>query len=190
MLKYSFSTREKALLAIFAVIVLALLWYIFIFQNIDNQVKKIEGEIATAQETLTIDNAKLTQKKQMEDAIARYVASGARITEVPKYDNIQNVMNQLNVVLAGTANYSMTFDQIEPGNSNTIERGVTLTFGCGSYTEAVDILTSLARGQYPCRINDCSISDNTTSTSRTGNIGTGNANYSVTAHLIYIESTK
>lgn len=190
MLKYSFSTREKVLIAVLAVIVLALLWYVFIFQNIDSQVKKIDGEIASVQETLTIDNAKLAQQKKMEDAIARYVASGAHVTEVPKYDNIQNVMNQLNEVLAGTVNYSMTFDQIEPGENNTIERGVTLTFGCGSYGEAVDILTSLARGQYPCRINDCSISDNTSSTSRTGNIGTGNANYSVTAHLIYIESTK
>ena len=190
MFKYTFSMREKVLLVIFAVIVLALLWYVFIFQDIDNQVQRIDGEIATAQETLTIDNAKLVQKKKMEDAIARYAASGARITEVPKYDNIQNVMNQLNVVLAGTANYSMTFDQIEPGNSNTIERGVTLTFGCGSYTEAVGILTSLARGEYPCRINDCSISDNASNTTRTGNIGTANSSYSVTAHLIYIESAK
>ena len=190
MLKYTFSTREKVLIGIFAVIVLALLWYVFVFQNVQDQVRKIDAEIATAQDTLTIDTAKVAQKKKMEDAIARYVASGARITEVPKYDNIQNVMEQLNAVLAGTTNYSMNFDQVTPSENNSIERGITLTFGCGSYTDAVNILTSLARGQYPCRVTNCSISNNATNTSRTGNIGAGAANYSVTAHLIYIESTK
>ena len=77
MLKYTFSTREKALIVILAVIVLALLWYTLIFQNIDNQVKTVESDIATAQDKLAVDNAKLAQQKNMQDAIDRYVASGA-----------------------------------------------------------------------------------------------------------------
>lgn len=190
MLKYTFSTREKVLIAIFAFIVLGLLWYLFVFQNIEDQVKKLDSEIATTQETLAVDTAKLSQKKSMEDAIARFVASGARITEVPKYDNTQNVMNQLNTVLAGTTSHSITFEEVKQGESNSLERGVTLTFGCNSYTEAVDVLTSLARGPYPCRINECSISNSATNSSRSRNIGSGASAYTVTAHLIFIESMK
>ena len=189
MLKYSFSTREKTLIAIFAVIILALLWYVLIFQGVNEQAQKLDSEIATAKETITIDTAKLTQQKNMQDAIDRYVASGAKVVETPKYDNIQNVMDQLNSILASTTSYTISFDDIESKDGDTVARGVSLTFGCGSYEEAVGILTSFARGDYPCRINECSISSS-------GNIptpgatGANKAAYAVTAHLIYIERMK
>lgn len=189
MLKYTFSTREKALIVILAVIVLALLWYTLIFQNIDNQVKKVESDIATAQDKLAVDNAKLAQQKNMQDAIDRYVASGARIVPVPKYDNIQNVMTQLNVVLAGTSSFTMTFDDIKTTQSNTIERGVSLNFGCASYADAVNVLTNLARGPYPCRITECSISSSSNVPIAVPSGGNAVA-YTVTAHLVYIENMR
>ncbi len=186
MLKYSFSKREKTLLAVFAVIILALLWYVFVFQNIDNQVKEVDAKIATTQDKVSIDSAKLAQQSSMQDAIERYQAAGANPVSVPKYDNIQNVMDQLNSVLAGTSNYSMTFEDIVKGDSGKIERGVALTFGCSSYDQAVSVLTSLARGPYPCRIDDFTITGGATSSS--AGFSDAGAAYTVTAHLIYIES--
>lgn len=186
MLKYSFSTREKTLIAVFAVIILALLWYVFVFQNIDNQVREVDAKIATAQDKIGIDSAKLAQQQSMQDAIERYQQSGANPVAVPKYDNIQNVMAQLNSVLAGTSNYSMTFEDITTNDAGNIERGVALTFGCSSYDQAVSVLTSLARGQYPCRIEDFTITGGSTGSS--AGFSSSGAAYTVTAHLIYIES--
>ena len=187
MFKYTFSTREKVLIVVLAVIVLALLWYVFIFQGINNQIKAVEADISTAENTVTVDTGKLAQQKNMQSAIERYKAAGARSVEVPTYDNIQNVMTQLNGVLSSTASYSMVFDDIETASDGNYERGVTLTFSCASYADAVNVITNLAHGSYPCRVDECSITDSTRSSRTASSNANSSAGVSVSAHLTYTE---
>ena len=87
----------------------------------------------------------------------------------------------------------MKFEDVTSGDSDTVRRGVELSYGCSSYQEARVILNTLVHGVFPCSIDDFTLTDNTAKLSAGGsasNAGSGSSNaqpYSVQAHLTFYE---
>lgn len=194
MLTYTFSRREKVLILVLTIILVIFAWYQFVYVNIQNQLSTLDQQIAEVQDTQVIDAAKIQKMNTMQKAISEYQAEGLVKKTMPAYDNQQNVMNELNGLLATTTNYSLTFDALDTGTAGFVKRGVTLVFGCGSYADAELILTNLSTGAYPCSIDSMNIVDNTanTSTSTTsysvvGSGSTSTASVSVSAHAVFTE---
>jgi hypothetical protein len=195
MLTYTFSKREKALIVVFAVFLLVLAWYQFVFVNVQDQVSALNADIATAQDTVTTDTAKVSELKTMRAAIEQYKAEGLSPRTMPSYDNTQNLMNLLNAQLSGTTEYSIKFGDLDTtSESGVVLRGADLSFGCNSYADAKTVLASLAQGAYPCSIDSLAITDNTASKSSSGTsvVGSGTSSsttpsFSVTAHLTFYE---
>ena len=195
MLKYTFSAREKVLLVILALIVVGLAWYQFVFVNVQNQISEIQSQTADAEDTVAVDQAKLVEMNKMQTAIKQYEAEGLKKTAMPSFDNTQNVMNQLNAILASTSNYALTFDDLDTTTeTGVVRRGVTLTFGCASYADAKAVLVNLSQGAYPCEIDSVSMVDNTANTTtQSGIVGSGSSTnastsaFAVTAHVIFFE---
>ena len=196
MFSYTFSKREKALIGVLVVILLFLLWYQFIFSNVQNQVDGLQTQISDAQENLTIDQTKLTQLSSMQKAIDQYKQLGLSAEAMPSFDNQQNVMNLLNSTLASTTSYTLTFDDLDTSEADIVKRGVTITFGCNTYDEAKAVLLSLQQGPYPCAIDSMNLADTSVKAISTySNIGSGTSAgtvtspYAVTAHVIFYEKS-
>lgn len=195
MLTYTFSRREKVLILALAIILIIFAWYQFVYVNVQNQISTLSQQIAEVQDAQVIDAAKIQKMNSMQKAIDQYKAEGLAKTTMPAYDNQQNVMNELNGLLATTTNYSLTFDALDTGTTGFVKRGVTLVFGCGSYADAELILTNLSTGVYPCSIDSMNIVDNTASTSTSATsysvVGSGSttstASVSVSAHATFTE---
>ena len=184
MLSYTFTRREKTLILVLALILVAIAWFLLVYQRTTNEITRIDGEISTVQSELTVATAKVAEKNRMQKAIDNYKAQGAAATPIPYYDNVTAVMTELNSVLASSDTYSLAFDEIKKNDSSGfILRGVRANYSCGSREAAEDIISSLANGPYPCSIDTVSISDSSVGATRT----TGSSPVSATVHLTYFE---
>lgn len=162
MLTYTFSTREKIMLAILAVVGLGILWYQFVFSNIQGQVASIDSEIAAAQDELLVAQSQAASATNMQKLLEDYQKRGIKAPIIPEYDNTQKLMAYLNDVLDGTQGYTINFEDpvIEEGDSN-VHRAGTITFNSNSYDEARSVVNAIARGTYSCRIDALGIADDT-----------------------------
>lgn len=161
MLTYTFSTREKVLLAVLAFVAVGIAWYQLIFRNIQGQIASIDSQIITIQDEATINQSKVASVAKMRSTIEYYQGQGLVAAMIPNYDNTQNLMAYLNGVLGSTQGYSISFDSPELSEEdNTVHRSGLLTFTTNSYAEAKSIAEAVAHGPYPCEIESFGITDN------------------------------
>ena len=158
MFTYTFSKREKALLVMLAVLAIVILWYRFVFSAIHEQIAAIDSQIATVQDEMVVSQAQVSSLNNMRSVVEDYQAQGIAPVLLPSFDNTQNLMAFLHGVLAGTRNYSISFDMpaLNEGDG-TIHRTGAVSFDVGSYAEARSVTEAIARGPYPCTIDSLGI---------------------------------
>ncbi|MBQ9041567.1 MAG: hypothetical protein IJ111_02000 [Eggerthellaceae bacterium] len=184
MITYKLSRREKALLAILAVVVLAIAWFILIFQNTTQQIDRLESEISTVESTIEIDTARVSQLAMMKQVIEERKAEGAQMTEVPTFDNMQPLMAELNGIMGVTDTYTLTFDELDRETSSEyVYRGVRIDFGCGSYGTAESVVAALANGTFPCVIDSVAITDSSARVGSSSRVGTSSSGSTVSAYI-------
>lgn len=189
-LTYSFTRREKVLIATFVVLLLGLLWYRLVYVVTTDQMAELNGRIQTVQTNIEIDNTKLADQKRMERIIEERKAAGVKAKPIPNYDNLKPLMTELDTIMAKTDSYAMSFDALDMESSQYILRGIGIQFNSLGYDETIDIITHIADGQYPCVIDSVSISEHILS--NTGTVATENKNslttsYSSTVHVVFFE---
>jgi hypothetical protein len=184
MLTYKMSRREKALVLVFAIILVAVAWFVFVYQNTTDQITKIEGELSTVQSQTQLMEARASQIDQMKAEIEQRKAEGAKPVEVPEYDNIQPLMAQLNRIMSAAASYSLSFDDLDTSNAGYVARGVRIDYESSSYEAAESIVDALAAGKYPCRVDTISINDKSTKAS-----SSKDAPVSASVHVTFFEKT-
>lgn len=189
MLTYTFSKREKVLLVVLAVMLIAVVWYELVFQGVQQQLDDLDGQIAAAQDEMVVDTTKAQRTKQMQEAIAAYQAQGVTPTSVPAYDNVQPLMAALNATLSASTRYTLTFDDVDTSDGSLAKRGADLTFGATSYTSARSILNALMEGPYPCSVDELVVTDNAAAqgTGGAASGASGGDAFSVRAHLTFYE---
>lgn len=160
MLTYTFSTREKIMLAALAFVAVIVLWYQFVFVSVQNEVTRLDSEIADAQNELTTIQARAMQLKDMREKVRDYQDQGYTTTLLPNYDNTQNLMAYLNGVLASAQEYTISFDSPELSEDDgTIHRTGVISYNTSSYEEARSIAEAIAHGPYTCEISAFGIVD-------------------------------
>ena len=193
-LNYTFNKREKVLLLILALILLALLWYIFVWQNAANEKLRIDAEIAETEAQTLVANNRISKLGTMREAIEEQKAAGATPSNLPDYDNTTALMAQLDSVLSTTKDYRLSFDELERSDDGVISRGVTITFGCDSIEAGRAVMTKLENGPFACSIDSATITSTNSADNRTGNARVGvntsrnvDSPYAVGLHAIFFE---
>lgn len=188
MLTYTFSTREKVLIAILGFVAVGILWYRFVFINIQDQVARIDGRIAEAQTELANVQAQSAAVSKMQSAIKEYEKEGIKPVVLPDYDNTQNLMAYLNGVLGTTANYKITFeDAVKDEKDGSIHRTGKIIFGCDTYDEARSIVENIGHGPYPCQIDGFSIADKSVANTKKNTSKNKNSMVNATVQVTYYE---
>lgn len=151
------STREKLLLTVLGVLIVIAAYILLVHQPVTRDTQRIQIETEEAQTALMLLQARATvldrMQSQIEDAI-----DDPNAPQAADYDNLQNVMRELNAALAGAAAYDLRFDAVEPPEDGNIARRVIrMGFSCATYEQARSILIRLASGPYRSQIGNCSI---------------------------------
>ena len=187
MLTYTFSKREKVMLAVLAFVGLAILWYRLVFVSVQNRVSELEVQIGEAQNQLTVGQTQAMSISQMRASVDDFESQGYKPVYLPNYDNTQNLMAYLNAVLGSTREYSIEFD--DPSISEEdglVHRNGRISFGTNTYSDARSIMDAITHGSYPCKVNAFGIVDHTVATTK-GNASTKNSPVSTNIELTFLE---
>ena len=157
--KITLSKRETVLLLIFVAILLGFGYFKLIHQPVVDGIKEAQERQATAETQLLIETGKLQQMKKMEQELEELLAAeGEDAFDLPRYDNMQHVMIQLNTILAATQEYSLTFGELRFDEHGLVSRPIQMEFYAGNYEVAREIIDQLYNCPFRCRISDINIS--------------------------------
>ena len=156
MMKRRLSNREWAMLAILFLLLLGALYYLLVWMPTANSVMEYELQIIAVEDEITAEQARAQKLAQMRADLERVMGSGNR-AEIPDYDNVQNVVRELNRVLAAAEEYNLTFNSVS-FEGQLARRVIKMSFTCADFASAYNIIDRLYACQYRCQIGDLSMS--------------------------------
>ena len=149
-LNRSFSTSEKVLMLVLAVLLVVACYYFLVVKNVANEDRLADIEISiNAQEMLAADRARM--KAELEA-----LGEDGTLPVVAVYDNIRNELNELNALMGGATTYNLSFAP-PTVEDKLVRREVTVSFTVPDYAAALDVVRKLENGTYRCEITDFSV---------------------------------
>ena len=151
-LNRSFSTSEKVLMLVLAVLLVVACYYFLVVKNVADTIAANEDRLAdieisiNAQEMLAADRARM--KAELEA-----LGEDGTLPVVAVYDNIRN---ELNALMGGATTYNLSFAQ-PTVEDKLVRREVTVSFTVPDYAAALDVVRKLENGTYRCEITDFSV---------------------------------
>lgn len=164
-MKNSMTIREKVMLVILGLLCLALVYYYAFYIPTQEEIQQLEEEYLTIDDTLIAVEAKSARLEKMKADLEMLKGSDTDDTKaLPAYDNRQNLMSQLSIILAKSDNYNISFGEVS-GDGTTVRRNIRLDYTCGSYQAAKALLLEIYNGEYPCAFDSLYLSNEGTTIS-------------------------
>lgn len=154
-MKRQFSNREKVLLVILALLLVACVYYILVEKPVSDTLLDASQRQSAAESELAIASAQLEKMHQMQSALASLDQTAQ--ADVPDYDNAKNVVNLLNQAMTLTDAYTLTFQPVTQEGA-IVRRTVQMNFRCGGYQIGKQVLKTLLESDYRCRVTSMSVS--------------------------------
>ena len=158
-MRRAFTKREKVMIIILAVIILAICYFKLMLEPINEQIESYQTMTETEQTEITQNQAKLASMKKMQKELDEIYASNDA-KPLPTYDNADVMLTDLNKILSSAKDYTLSF-----GGTETLEeasyimrRPVSLVFYTDTYAQARDIIDELHDSENINQISDVSIS--------------------------------
>ena len=158
-MKRRLTSREWILLGLLAVVALVS-GYVTLFR-MPMAARRDSALEETELVRLQLEAAQLRAEdmRRMERELEEIFAEDSEPVGLAPFDNIQPVMMELNSILSGAADYSLTFGTVDAEES-IVRRSIALTFTSGSYAGAKGILQQLHDSAYRCMLDSLTISIN------------------------------
>lgn len=156
----AFTTREKVLLVILAVLIIGIGYFKLLLEPINTSIENYRNMTASEQDEILANTALLQKKKQMETELEELFASGDP-TPIPVYDNSGNLLVELHRILDKSLDYSLNFSGTSPMDVEyLVRRPVSLTFQTPTYAQARAIINELHDSDNVNCISDLSMQIN------------------------------
>jgi Tfp pilus assembly protein PilO len=163
-LSKDFTQREKILLVILAILLVLVFYYYAVDMPLRNQEEILNSQKSALETDVQVAEAKVAEYEKMEETLKNLDANASRMES---YNNRTNEINFLNDLLAKTSAYSIGFSPVTV-EGNQVRREFSLSYTCGSYSEAMDLLKQLSQCKYRCLISDVSCAPVNTNTALNG----------------------
>lgn len=151
-LSRDFTLKEKILLLILSIALIALAYYQFIDQPVRSELASAQAEKESIQIELDAVQLKLAQLKKMEQELTGLTGSGG-LGMIASYNNSKAEIDLLNDILEDTQQYSISFSDVTR-NGDLIRRNFSLRFTAKNYEEATAMLAKLNSSEYRCLLGN------------------------------------
>lgn len=156
-MKRKLTAREWVLLGLLAVIALVsgyiLLFYMPMTARRDSA--RSGAELCRAQTEAA--QVRLEEKRRMERELEALFSGDTEPLSIADYDNIHPVMLELNGILSGAEDYSLSFSTVDT-SSAIVRRSISVSFTSARYEDARKILRQLHGSAYRCMLDDVTLS--------------------------------
>ena len=153
-LSRDFTTKEKAILIILVLILLALGYYQFVDQPVRRGIMEANAERDALQLELNAVQARVEKLEGMQAELNGINTSTA--TYMPSYNNSEAELEFLNSILQGTQYALNMKDPTRDGDQ--VRRSFSLEFTTESVERVQKVLSDLGQCRYRCLIDDLSCS--------------------------------
>ena len=156
----NFTKAEKILLVLLAVLLIALIYYHFVYRMVNQSIASSQAEKQSIQADLSVAQQRVSQLEGMQSELDDVMGT-EKASRMESYNNSKAETDFLSSILQSTKNYSIAFSDVTR-NGNQIRRSFTLQFVVKNYKDAVYIVDDLTSGEYRCLVDDVnySLSDN------------------------------
>ncbi len=149
------TTKEKILLVILVLIILAFGYYRFVDQPVRKNLAKADAEYQALQTELTEVRIKIKELQRMQDEID-LITAGGKDSYMPSYNNAKAELAMLNDILnESVTQYSVAFTNVTR-YKDQIRRDFKLDFNTPDYDSMKMVIDKLTGVDYRCMIGDCS----------------------------------
>jgi len=156
-----FTRREQVLLIILALLFLFAVYFRVVHLPVTEALENARIERETISADLMVLEAKQQRMEQMQQELDA-ILSQANVSEIPNYDNLQQVMDFLNNVLSSTGEYSLSFQGLQQSeDSAIIRREMQMTYVSPSYSDAQNVLEQLQNCPFRCQLSSLSMTPST-----------------------------
>ena len=154
----AFSTREKVLLVILALLLIGVGYFKLLLEPINESIDNYTQLASSEQDAMLQGTAQLVQLRQMEQELEAIHESGDAVP-LPAYDNAEGLLVELNHILAASTEYTLNFGTVDMLDGGYIvRRPLSLQFSAKDYAAARGILTALHDSANVNQISDLSVS--------------------------------
>lgn len=181
MMSRPFTFREKVLIIIMTVLILAVVYIKFVYLDVSDTIAQGPQLVGNAQDEMSFEQVKNDNLKKMQAELNSSKASGHIVSEMPDYDNSQKLMVELNSILISADNYNVSFMPLTQ-QDNIVRREMELSFTCSGYKTAENIVESIGSSRYRNIIKSLSM------TSEDNNLNSGQV--TVNMDVTYFELGK
>ena len=185
MMTKKFSTREKVLLVILAVVLVASLYFWLILKPAIETMSTAQTEIDEIEESLAAEEDKAEEIATMQTALEEMSGNvEMKSTITPLYNNVHYLLTELSSVLSSVDGLILnSSDLVFEGD--LVNREIQLVFYTNNYASARSIISQLYSGSYSCNITALKLS---TSVADATDLTTSQV--MVTATIVYYEINK
>ncbi len=182
MKKKALSTTEVILIVFLIVLAVGAAWYLFFFKPVQSDIASLKNQTGDMQAAVEVEAAKLAKMDARKAELDAIFAENPNPSEIAPYDNVQNVMNQLNDILAKANQYNLSFSNPTTDKSGIVRRTVTMSLTANSYEDAKAIMLACEQNHWRCIINTMSMTGSNTSSSLVS------GDVSLSAVIVFFES--
>lgn len=177
-MRRSLSAREWVLLGLLAVIALVSGYILLFYSPMTIRRDNARGEAELSRTQIEAAGVRVEEKRRMEQELEELFARESKPARMADYDNLQPVMLELNTILAGTEDYSLSFGTVDTANA-IVRRTISISFSAGSYQAAKAVLQQLHDSSYRCMLDSLNL-----------NLDQGDRGVSVSGNIVFFEYQK
>lgn len=156
-MKRPLSKRELVLLAVLVVVALFAGYFQLFLAPVESRKAQAQERLVQAQDAEVEEAAKLQQMQKMQAKLEKLKNSQEYLsTGIPNYDNIDNVIVQLDAILSAAGEYHLTFSNVTYGDDMVL-RPIQMSFTASNYAAAKQILANLYGCPYRCSLSKITV---------------------------------
>lgn len=136
------SIRERVLLLCLALVAAISGYILFFYMPMTQHTEALNMQITQEEDLVAQLEAKIIQQQRMEKMLKQISTQENAPHYMPKYDDLQRVMVELNSILANCLEYSLSFQE-DHDKDRVFCRRVAMPFTCTNYQQVHDTLKKI-----------------------------------------------
>lgn len=148
----NFTTAEKVLLVLLALILLGLVYYQFVDRTVRSSIASSEAEYRDVHTELDALQQRVSYLSGIQNSLDALKDEG-NLSWMGSYNNSKQEVAFLNDILADTLEYSISFANVTR-TGNQVRRSFTLQYRTQGYEAAQNIMTRLLQGRNRCLVGN------------------------------------
>lgn len=147
-----FTTREKIMLLILTLILLAAGYYVVVDQPIRTAINEARSQQEELNTEIMFLQTKAAALSSMQSELES-IEQGESLGKMGSYNNSKAELDELNRLLKAADTYDISFSNVTR-DGDLIRRAFSLTFSASDYDKAAELVKSLCSGEWRCIVSD------------------------------------